>query len=477
MFAPAPSPDRIVRRARLRVPGPDAVPGFRFLVEDALNTASLPTTRGLLVVRRLSLGRLPHGAGRLACAQRVQEALARAAETAAHGGAPGARVADAIWFRGADEAALGLLAELTGGRATDAWYWPGALPQAPADATAGLAAHLVARLLAHPAGLASLGRFLARLPEADIARFLRLLPASPPVEVVEKSPSLAGGRAFGPIRSPPQPRGRLDHRDGLLLDLRVTRGALLARAISPLDWRARLVATAELAARGHPPESWAVASACDALAALVPMVSAPMAADAEDHAATADAITPEEADRSFTPERRPTARGGLLMLVNILHALGFPDWLERQPPEARAPLGRALLRLLGRLPPDDPHRALLALSPLERRALADVRCRAGDFRLPGWCPARLPADPVRAREAVRGWRRAVHAACRARLGLTAPSIVRRDARLSLGLTHADVIFRLAQADAGLRRAGLDQDPGWTPWLGYIVSFHFAAEAE
>jgi hypothetical protein len=35
---------------------------------------------------------------------------------------------------------------------------------------------------------------------------------------------------------------------------------------------------------------------------------------------------------------------------------------------------------------------------------------------------------------------------------------------------------LEAADLRLRRAGLDSDPGWVPWFGRIVSFHFVARA-
>jgi hypothetical protein len=39
-------------------------------------------------------------------------------------------------------------------------------------------------------------------------------------------------------------------------------------------------------------------------------------------------------------------------------------------------------------------------------------------------------------------------------------------------THVDVMFRLVRADIRVRRAGLDIDPGWMPWLGRVVHFHY-----
>ena len=39
-------------------------------------------------------------------------------------------------------------------------------------------------------------------------------------------------------------------------------------------------------------------------------------------------------------------------------------------------------------------------------------------------------------------------------------------------THVDVVLPLAEADIAVRRVGLDRDPGWVPWLGWIVAFHY-----
>ncbi len=40
-------------------------------------------------------------------------------------------------------------------------------------------------------------------------------------------------------------------------------------------------------------------------------------------------------------------------------------------------------------------------------------------------------------------------------------------------THLDIHFALAQIDLDVRRAGLDQDPGWAPYFGHIVTFYFS----
>ena len=57
-------------------------------------------------------------------------------------------------------------------------------------------------------------------------------------------------------------------------------------------------------------------------------------------------------------------------------------------------------------------------------------------------------------------------------GLGLASLVARPGRLALTGTHADLFFGLAQTDLRVRRLGLDIDPGWLPWFGRVVAFHY-----
>ena len=59
-------------------------------------------------------------------------------------------------------------------------------------------------------------------------------------------------------------------------------------------------------------------------------------------------------------------------------------------------------------------------------------------------------------------------------GLDLVAVVQRQAWVSGTATHLDVIFPLDEVDLRLRRHGLDSDPGWVPWFGRIVAFHFVA---
>jgi hypothetical protein len=57
------------------------------------------------------------------------------------------------------------------------------------------------------------------------------------------------------------------------------------------------------------------------------------------------------------------------------------------------------------------------------------------------------------------------------------SLIQRPGRVVMTVTHWDVIFDLNQIDLRLRRIALDSDPGWVPWLGRVVQFHYDSEGE
>jgi hypothetical protein len=187
--------------------------------------------------------------------------------------------------------------------------------------------------------------------------------------------------------------------------------------------------------------------------------------------------------------RLPTAAGGLLFLLPVLQRLGLPAWLLAADAEDAGFASRVLAAALHRLrvPQEDPAWSLVA--PLPRRAApgSGVAGRiVSTAELPWQSP--LLAAP-RARPAVQELSAALgharSADAQAVLWLTAArrwlrraghiglaSVVVRPASLSLTPTHADMHFKLSDADLRVRRLGLDADPGWLPWFGRVVSFHF-----
>ena len=79
------------------------------------------------------------------------------------------------------------------------------------------------------------------------------------------------------------------------------------------------------------------------------------------------------------------------------------------------------------------------------------------------------------RYALRSWRYAIRRWCRQIPNIGLYDVVCRSGRVSFTDTHVDIYFRHNETDARVRRAGMDINPSWTPWLGKIVTFHYVDE--
>ncbi len=111
-----------------------------------------------------------------------------------------------------------------------------------------------------------------------------------------------------------------------------------------------------------------------------------------------------------------------------------------------------------------------------------------DARVAPAASIRLPYLPQSARAAVAPgpawWLRRAHGFIRyvlAQQVRCAPDeaaavlagLCRRRGRVTISRTHVDLFLPMEQIDLVARRSGLDQDPGWAPDFGRIVTFHFA----
>jgi hypothetical protein len=168
-------------------------------------------------------------------------------------------------------------------------------------------------------------------------------------------------------------------------------------------------------------------------------------------------VTPGRAARAERHDWHRTQAGGLLFLLQPLRRLGIAEALTT---------GAAL--------PAD----------LAARVLASVAARAGvDAEDPVWSILQVQADessPVPfgdgyvggAGYAVHVWVAALRRWCRQHAGVGLRALVRRSAHVRWTGAHVDVQFDPNSVDVRLRRAGLDVDPGWTPWFGRVVRFHY-----
>jgi hypothetical protein len=70
------------------------------------------------------------------------------------------------------------------------------------------------------------------------------------------------------------------------------------------------------------------------------------------------------------------------------------------------------------------------------------------------------------------WMQALRRWCRRYAYLGLHNLVYRPGSIAVTRTHIDVIFNHDQVDLRIRKAGLDLNPGWVPWLGKVVHYHY-----
>jgi len=137
-----------------------------------------------------------------------------------------------------------------------------------------------------------------------------------------------------------------------------------------------------------------------------------------------------------------TSWGGVLFLINALQRLDIEALLAG----AEAPTGWRLLHDLGvafGMPKDEALAIFLVTQDLDTRAPPDLIAELA-LRLEALYRADGP------------W----------------PLPLTQNAKLRATETHLDLDLATAEIDGVLRLSGLDLDPGWVPWLGRVVRFHY-----
>ena len=201
----------------------------------------------------------------------------------------------------------------------------------------------------------------------------------------------------------------------------------------------------------------------------------------EANGAPADASSVEEPRRAMEEEGAQPAEefacaceitscAGLLFLVPVLERLGFADFLAAHPVLLECEFPARLLLFLGAragLRPDDPLALALDQPPASELALPLGELPEATREILSW-----PAPRARLDSSFVAWLTAIRRWCRRRLRLGLVNLIRRPGRVAVSRTQIDVYFDLASADLRLRRLALDVDPGWVPWLGRVVRFHY-----
>ena len=446
------TPVRRVGRARFRVQREEHATRARNLLEDALRAASLEDEDRVLIVRSLRLGQLPLQAGATTWSLRLEDRMRQLRSQAVDPDSPAAARAHVVCFPGRHEPWLRLALRTARGQPCNEWFWaratPGWTPEFPAAATLRLAFTRLAAAgglsvtiaLAHRLRESkSLAPLLDALQPADVASQYPSDPqaTAPPVVPRDDAEEFAAMASAQPawVRARIAGWGPDDRRSWWLAAVALTS----ARPAAPLPTGAEARGLARQLCRLHR-SSVSGDHAHRDLAATGPGVPA---AAADEPAPTETGLPPAY------PDRAPTMAGGLFFLLPLLARGGLVEWLVHHPAAAAAGLPWRILHLAlrhARTPDNDPLAA----------------------RLP------VPAPTLRAGFA---WRRLLEAQRTSRRLTRVPlcALIARPALVSLTGTHIDVFFRATEADVRIRRAGLDLDPGWVPWLRRVVSFHFNRE--
>jgi hypothetical protein len=515
---------RLVRRLRVCGPTDTLVRRGIILLEDAFNTASLPGGSGsrVILIRRLAVGRIRSSAASSQVALAIERRLWELASGAVHAGDPSAGDAAAVYFRDAGEAHVALAVRLARGVAPVEWFWRPAVPawragSAPDEALRDLRGAIM-RLEAAPVVMAQLILALAANGVCDVL-----------LARLRRDEGAAMLSAFGWRFTASEPRHTIDTAAvdtvapslAFALDTWVERwGATDERAL----WLAAMVLVAsgrqnvactELVARAGRLVSSRTATRVGRQAEAV---HSPDSGSAY-HGSPAPAAS--DGPRGVHGER--TRGAGLLFLLPALARLGLPELLESHPELTECDLAARLLTAAADrvgIPEDDPVYGPLIRPPFDQTFTisftAPARwqhgiCRPGSVivrglatdpdahvafdatgRLPiamwrGAEPHDLPAfgprvadsRPLEAKASVLwlmdAWLIALRRWCRryARVGLR--DLICRPGRILPTSTHLDVVFDHCCVDTRVRRAGLDLDPGWIPWFGRVVTFHYTYE--
>jgi hypothetical protein len=244
-------------------------------------------------------------------------------------------------------------------------------------------------------------------------------------------------------------------------------------------------ATTRSAAELHVAEHFAVAASADAESRDVRKGPAVPGRDVATEGSAASSGAPPMAPAAcaepvLIPAEAFSPVAGLFLLIWPLIRLDLPAWLARHEAWMTEGFGRHLLQHIARrmrCPPDDPLLAILALdgrgNAAEEPDLEAPIPGTGKGMTAGGGPA-LDQSPASAMHdhARTAWRIGLDRWLRRTAGITLSEAVWRPGWILADGERVLVRFRLAAADIRLRRRALDIDPGWVPFLGFMVRYTY-----
>jgi len=170
-----------------------------------------------------------------------------------------------------------------------------------------------------------------------------------------------------------------------------------------------------------------------------------------------------------------SAHAGFFFLLRVLDELAIQEFLHAYPVLADINFPRLVLTALAqflRLAEDDPHLGIAPYSNPEslQNTIAFDMPEAW-LRLLGRRSANRSVE-MTIRSLVRIWVIAVRRWLWRHGRLRLSEVSSRRGQVFYSRPQVDVKLRLQDVDIRIRCLGLDLDPGWVPWLGLIVRFHY-----
>jgi hypothetical protein len=461
----------------------------------------------MLVVRRLPLGRISANASAATLALLIERTMREMHLQAVPFASPAAKHANAIVISGQAEAIARLARLHARGKTSMEWFWTAVIP-------------------AWQEGLSRGGRWLALLqaaydlPEAPLAIAMIVKEAVEAGAENELLCSLPPGRgrewlqvagwSLAPEADEAASDLALNARHETIVRRWAHRWGPRSRRLS---WLAVTLAVAEKPARVADPNlparvaAWLTQLMARARAlpsdGLDQTLAASAPVTAEERRTTADRappatndVVPREPNESLENEveaitiaaaveldlqlakatpAQSSNFAGLFFLIPALQRLGFGEMLAVQPMLIDCDFPVRLLQFIGRrigLKSNDPLAAVLDEFDPETPL-------PGSWEMPEAAQSELarpkPRGPFDSPQLV--WLTAIRRWCRRHAGMGLISLICRRGGVAVSRTHLDISFPIDAADIRLRRVALDVDPGWVPWLGRVVQFHYCETDE
>lgn len=180
---------------------------------------------------------------------------------------------------------------------------------------------------------------------------------------------------------------------------------------------------------------------------------------------------------------------GFPFLITVLNKLGFENIFYGHDEYPAFIMAQRILWRIARwqkIPEDDPVLQFLKKEsdlpphaheckhPLNRQTILHI---ARDdvkemFKIP---QSRDPLQPLYFNQVIHIFVIAVCRYIHRHAKITIRNLIMRPAFVALTKTHMDITTSMKNLDIRIRLAGLDINPGWVPWLGRVIQFHYTED--